>query len=361
MSERDAGSQDADPRDNGFRVSTSRGLSPWMASVDASLVFTTYQEGRVFFIGYDDGSRITLIERLFDRAMGLAVEGDALYLGTLLQVLRFSNALSPGASWGEMKADRLYVPRLSWTTGDVDIHDVAVDSDGRVLFISTLYSCIAATSAEYSFEPVWRPPFVSRLAAEDRCHLNGLAMDNGRPRTVSAVSRSDIADGWRDHRRDGGVLVDVESREIVCAGLSMPHSPRWHDGRLYVLNSGAGEFGYIDTERGTFEAITFCPGYLRGLAFAGDCAIVGLSRPREKTFHGLPLDDALAERKARPQCGVLVIDLKTGNIAHWLRLDSGIEELYDVAVLPGTCRPAALNFRSGDVLRTITPGPEGVL
>lgn len=354
-------SEQGTDRKDGFRISTSRGLSPWLASVGASLAFSTYQEGRVFFAGCDDGTRIVLFERLFDRAMGLAVDGEALYLGSLFQILRFADGLSGGETWGEMKADRLYVPRVSWTTGDIDSHDLAVDRKGRVLFISTLYSCIATTSAEHSFEPLWRPPFISRLAAEDRCHLNGLAMDGGVPRTVSAVSRSDIADGWRDHRRDGGVLIDIESGEIVCEGLSMPHSPRWHDGKLYVLNSGAGEFGVVDPQTGKFEPIAFCPGYLRGLTFAGGCAIVGLSRPRESTFHGLPLDGVLAEKGASPRCGILVIDLATGDVLHWLRLDTGIDELYDVALIPGACRPAVLSFRSNDVVQKILPGPEGAL
>lgn len=348
-------------RQDSFRVSTSRGLSPWLASVGASLAFSTYQEGRVFFAGYDDGGRIVLFERLFDRAMGLAVGDNALYLGSLFQILRLSNTLSDGETWGEMKADRLYVPRVGWTTGDIDSHDLAIDRTGRVLFISTLYSCIATTSEEHSFEPLWRPPFISRLAAEDRCHLNGLAMDAGKARTVSAVSRSDIADGWRDHRHNGGVLVDIESGEIICEGLSMPHSPRWHDGKLYVLNSGAGEFGVVDPQTGKFESIAFCPGYLRGLTFAGGCAIVGLSRPRESTFHGLPLDDALSQRNASPRCGVLIIDLATGETLHWLRVDTGIEELYDVVLIPGARRPAALSFRSNDVVQKITPGPEGAL
>jgi len=346
---------------DGFRISTSRGLAPWLASVGASLAFSTYQEGRVFFAGCDDGSRIVLFERLFDRAMRLAVDGDALYLGTLYQILRLSNALSDHEVWGEMQADRLYVPRVSWTTGDIDSHDLAIDRNGRVLFISTLYSCIATVSADHSFESLWRPPFISRLAAEDRCHLNGLAMDGGVARTVSAVSRSDIADGWRDHRQDGGVLIDFESGEIMCEGLSMPHSPRWHDGKLYVLNSGAGEFGTVDPQTGKFELIAFCPGYLRGLTFAGGCAIVGLSRPREETFHGLPLDAALAEKHAKPRTGILVIDLTSGDIIQWLRLDGGIDELYDVALIPGARRPAALSTRSNDIVRTITPGPEGRL
>src|SRR5262249_51368419 len=148
----------------------------------------------------------------------------------------------------------------------------------------------------------------SKLAAEDRCHLNGLALEDGRPRYVTAVSQSDVADGWRDRRRDGGALIDVTSDVLVAEGLSMPHSPRVYRNQLWVLDSGTGFFGRIDRQRGSFEPVTFCPGYLRGLAFVGEYAVVGLSRPRHnKTFGGLALEGNLVERQAEPRCGLQVI------------------------------------------------------
>ena len=134
------------------------------------------------------------------------------------------------------------MPQVGYTTGDLDIHDVAVDAAGRPVFVATLFGCLATTSETHSFTPLWRPPFISKLAAEDRCHLNGLAMRDGAPAYVRAVAATDVADGWREHRRDGGVVIDVATNEIVCRGLSMPHSPRLHDGTLYVLNSGTGLF-----------------------------------------------------------------------------------------------------------------------
>src|SRR5204862_271475 len=145
-----------------------------------------------------------------------------------------------------------------------------------------------------SFAPLWRPPFLSKLAPEDRCHLNGLALVDGRARYVTAVATTDVADGWRDRRRDGGVVIDVQSNQIIASGLSMPHSPRWHRGRLWLLDSGTGRLGSLGPG-GAFQPLAFCPGNLRGLAFAGDHAIVGLSEPRhEKTFGGLALGERLA-------------------------------------------------------------------
>ena len=204
---------------------------------------------------------------------------------------------------------------------------------------------------------------MSKLAPEDRCHLNGLALDDGKARYVTAVSASDVADAWRDRRRDGGVLVDVPSNEIIATGLSMPHSPRVYRGKLWLLNAGTGYFGSIDLARGKFEPLTFCPGFLRGLAFAGDYAIVGLSGPRhdKTTFGGLALDEELTRRGAEPRGGLHVIDLRNGDVVHWVRLEGMVSELYDVVTLPGVVRPMALGFKTDEIQRLLTVGKPGTL
>ena len=275
-------------------LTASRQFTAWLAEKRLSLAFTTYQVGKLFLIGLQPNGRLSIFERTFSRCMGLCADDTGLWMTSLYQLWRFENALPPGQAHDGY--DRLYVPRVGYTTGDLDIHDVAVGADGRVVFVNTLFSCLATTSARASFRPVWRPPFISKLAAEDRCHLNGLAMEDGSPRYVTAVSRSDVADGWRDRRDDGGCVVDVASGEVVADGLSMPHSPRLHDGRLWLLESGTGHLGTVDRGTGAFAPVTFCPGYLRGLAFAGDFAVVGLSKCREnRTFSGLRLDQNLAD------------------------------------------------------------------
>ena len=222
--------------------------------------------------------------------MGLWADGQTLWLSTVYQLWRMENLLRPGVLHEGF--DRLYVPKVGYTTGDLDIHDVAVDGDGRVIFVATGFGCIATISDHSSFTPLWRPPFLSKQAAEDRCHFNGLALVDGRPRYVTTVSTSDVIDGWRDRRRDGGVVLDITDGRVVATGLSMPHSPRWYRGRLWLHNSGAGQFGSLDPDRGTFEPLTFCPGYLRGLAFVGDYAVVGLSQtpPRQDVRRPVPRD-----------------------------------------------------------------------
>ncbi|QNT70434.1 TIGR03032 family protein [Defluviicoccus vanus] len=338
-----------------LEIAASRQFGSWLHEQRISLAFTTYQAGKLFLVGHQTSEQLSMFERNFSRCMGLHVDGDRLWMSTLYQLWRFENALDPGVL--HKGYDRVYVPRLGYTTGDIDTHDIAVDSEGRVVFVNTLFSCLATLSEQASFVPLWRPPFISKLAAEDRCHLNGLAMRDGKPAYVTAVSRSDVAAGWRDHRRDGGVVIDVASGAVVAEGFAMPHSPRVYEGRLWLLESGTGYFGYVDLASRRFERLTFCPGYLRGLAFFGDFALVGLSRCREnRSLSGLPLDDELAKRHAEPRCGLMVIDLRTADIVHWLSIEGPIQELYDVAVIPNVVRPMAIGFKTDEIRRIITIG-----
>ncbi len=347
---------DHSSRPDRLELSGSRQLTSWLLEQNLSLAFTTYQAGKVFWIGLQPNGQLSVFERTFERCMGLTVHENSLYLSTLYQLWRFENSLSAGQVYEGY--DAVYVPQMSYITGDLDIHDVVMaEGNPRPIFVNTLFSCLATVSDTHSFVPLWHPPFISKLAAEDRCHLNGLAMRDGQPRYVTAVSQSDVADGWRDHRSGGGCVIDIESNEILATGLSMPHSPRWYRDRLWLLNSGTGEFGYIDHKSGQFEAVTFCPGYLRGLAFAGDFAIVGLSEPRHnKSFQGLPLDAALAEKGAVARCGIGVIDLRSGDLVHSLRIEGVVSELYDVVTIPGVRSPMAIGIRSDEIRRVISMG-----
>lgn len=336
-----------------LEITTSRQMLSWLDEQKLSIALTTYQIGKLFFLGLKPNGELSVFERTFNRCMGLCPTDNGLYMSSLHQVWRFENLLTGGRL--QDGYDRLYLPQVGNTSGDLDIHDMAVDADGKLVFVNTLFGCLATLSETHSFKPLWRPPFISKLAAEDRCHLNGLAMKDGRPAYVTAVSQSDVADGWRDHRADGGIVIDVNSNDIIAGGLSMPHSPRWHNGKLWLLNSGTGDFGFIDLDTGRFEPVAFCPGYMRGLSFHGDYALIGLSKPRHnKTFSGLPLDDNLKSRQAEPRCGIQVIDLRTGDVVHWLRIEGVVDELYDVVALPGVRRPMALGFKTDEIRRVLS-------
>ncbi|MEO0827554.1 MAG: TIGR03032 family protein, partial [Cyanobacteria bacterium J06642_9] len=344
----------------GLEINTSRQFAPWLAEQQLSLAFTTYQTNRLFCVGTAAEERLALHERLFDKPMGLFAQGETLYMSTRYQLWQFDNLLAPG----ELRSgcDRLYFPKTAHTTGDLNVHDVVMDGKGELLFVNTDFSCLARLSPDYSFEPLWQPAFISKLVAQDRCHLNGLALRDGQPAYMSACSTTDTAAGWRDHRVSGGVVIDIQTNEIITTGLSMPHSPRWYQDKLWLLNSGTGEFGHIDFATQRFVPITFCPGFVRGLAFWQNFAFVGLSKLRSRPFTGLALEERLTAAGQAPQCGLMVIDLNTGQVIHWLQIEGVVEELFDVVVLSGVRRPQALGFQSDEIERLVTfPESEGVV
>jgi len=346
------------PPEQQVKYSMSPGLPNFLGSNGIGLAISSYQSGKFYLLGQNKDGGLLVDERFFRKAMGICVPDDkTLLLATLFQVIKFKNVLEPGQEVNHLY-DACFVPREINVTGELDAHDIGQLKDGRIVFVNTLYNCLATPSARHSFTPLWKPPFVSKIIKEDRCHLNGLAMEDGVPRYVTAVSKSDTIDGWRDRRFDGGIVIDVATGEIVIGGLSMPHSPRIYNGKLYVLNSGTGELGWIEradkAADAKFHVVAFCPGFVRGLGFHGKFALVGLSKPRYERFEGLALDKKLTETDSEPWCGVQVIDLETGACVHWFRIDGAVGELYDVAVVPGVVRAMSLGFASSEVLALIT-------
>lgn len=342
-----------DPARVKVEKSCSRGLGGWLASNSISLAVTSYQTGRLYLVGSEPNGRVSFFERVFERAMGVVGNRQRIYLGGLYQLWRFENILRKSQVIHKIY-DRCFVPRNAQTIGDLDIHELGIRNNGKVVFVNTKYSCLAELDLVHSFRAIWKPSFISKLAPEDRCHLNGLAMKDGEPKYVTAVCKSDTVDGWRDRRRDGGVVIDIETDEIVCEGLSMPHSPRWHNGKLWVLNAGTGYLGWVDFETKSFVPFSFCPGFLRGLSMIGNVAAVGLSKPRNGRFSGLDLDDELKKRDAEPWCGVQIVSLTTGDVMHWIRFDGDISEIFDICFLPGVRNPMMVGLRTGEIRELIT-------
>ena len=241
--------------------------------------------------------------------------------------------------------DRCFLARSATVTGGIQCHELAWGADDDLWIVNTRFSCLATLHPDYHFVPRWRPPFVTRLAAEDRCHLNGLAMRDGRPSAVTVLGRTDTPGGWRDDRNSGGCVLDVATGEPVTTGLAMPHSPRWHGGRMLVLNSGHGTLETIDPGGGARTVVEAVPGFARGLACHGNLAFVGLSRIRETAvFGGVPI----AARHEELKCGVGVVDLTTGTTVATLEFETGVEEIFDVQVLPETRCVALTGGRPGE-------------
>lgn len=334
-------------------ISFSLGLSDFLAANDISIGFTSYQTGRLYLIGRGADGKLAVHEAVYPQAMGITANANRIYLGTLTQIVRMENVLGSGQLANDTH-DKVYVPRNMQTTGNVDVHELGIREDGQIVFVNTLHNCLSIPSITHSFKPIWKPDFISELATGDCCHLNGLAMVEGQPKYVSAVSQSNTKDGWREQRHDGGVIIDIDANAILADGLSMPHSPRFHVERVWLLNSGTGELGWLHPTDHAFTPVAFCPGFLRGLAFHNDHAFVTLSKPRHGRFEGLMLDQKLKENETAAWCGIQILSLSTGEVAQWLRFDGPITELFDICILPGVKNPITLGPQSTEIRDFIT-------
>jgi uncharacterized protein (TIGR03032 family) len=323
------------PADSPLRSVYTQNFPEFLNQLQSSLLVSTYQTGKLICARYDGGQLNTHF-RDFPRPMGLAVAPGRIAIGTRAEVLDYRNFPAVAAKVEPQgKHDACFLPRNKHFTGDIRIHEIEF-AEGELWLVATNFSCLATLDAEHSFVPRWKPPFISQLTAEDRCHLNGLCVIDDEPRYVTALGESDVAGGWREHKASGGVLIDIESGETVLRGLSMPHSPRWYDGRIWVLESGKGTISVADLDAGTVETVAELPGFTRGLLFAGGLAFVGLSQVRETaTFGGLPLMERLDERL----CGVWAVNPQTGQIAGFLRFEELVQEVFDVELLTGVRYP----------------------
>ncbi len=311
-----------------------------------SLLVTTYQAGKLVVLRNDKGVLNTHFRNLL-KPMGLAIEGGKLAIGCSIDIWEFHNIPAVCQKLDEsdenkettFKHDACFMPRRSHTTGDVQIHEMAW-VDGELWFVNTAFSCLATRSDINSFEPRWRPSFVTELVPGDYCHLNGLAMREGRVRYVTALGETNTPGGWRENKRDGGLLIDVDTNEIITRGLSMPHSPRWYRNQLWILESGNGGFGKIDLATGKYQEIAQLPGFTRGISFLGPLAFIGLSQVRESAvFSGIPLVERLEERT----CGVWVVNIETGETVAFCRFEDAVQEIFAVEVLANCLFPDLIN------------------
>jgi uncharacterized protein (TIGR03032 family) len=307
----------------------SDSLPELLTQLRPSVLISTYRTGHLVVVAARRG-RLVLTFHQFERAMGVAVKPGAIAVCTRKEVWFLRDApdiatrLEPR---GEYSA--CYLARTSHFTDDIQAHEAAWVGN-EFWIVNTLFSCLAALHPAYSFAPRWRPPFVSALRPEDRCHLNGLAVVDGQPRYVTALAETDSPQGWRAVKATGGCLIEVPSARLVARGLSLPHSPRVIDDRLVFLQSGRGELSTVNPSTGQVDAVASLPGVTRGLAIHGGYAFVGLSKARP-TLEGVPI---VAQRD-QLRCGLYVVEVRTGVVAAHLEFRSGVDEVFDVQVLPG--------------------------
>lgn len=321
-----------------FRSEFSASFLELLEKGRMSIAVSTYQAGQVVFLRADHGKLNTHF-CAFNRPMGLAFKGNRLVVGTNNEIFEFRNtpAVAPKVE-PKGRHDACFIPRSVHYTGNIDIHEIDFAGD-ELWLVNTRFSCLCTLDLDHSFVPRWRPPWVSAYSIEDRCHLNGLAVVDGRPRYVTALGRTDTQGGWRENKNAGGLLYDIVRDQVLVDGLSMPHSPRWYRGRVWFLESGYGTLSWYDPATAKSGRLARMPGFTRGLDFVDRYALVGLSQVREtNTFEGIPITADGSQRRS----GVWVIDLETGDTAALLRFNDAVEEVFAVKALPGLKFPSLL-------------------
>lgn len=331
------------PRVDPLRSVYTSSLADILRQTGVSLAVSTYQAGKVILVRLDqETGTVNTHFRNFHKPMGIASDYARLTIGGTNTVWYYRNmpAVAPKLE-PEGRHDAAYLPRQIHVTGDIDIHEMAWAADDVLWLVNTRFCCLCTLDPDHSFNPRWRPHFVTALTPEDRCHLNGLAMVGGQPKYVTALGETDTQGGWRENKANGGILMDVTSNEVLLRGLSMPHSPRWHNGRLWLLESGEGSLATVSLKQQNWQTVTRLPGFTRGIDFYGPLAFIGLSQVRESaTFSGIPLVDRLEERV----CGVWVVDIRNGQTLGFLRFEEGVQEIFAVQVLPNIRYPEMLEF-----------------
>ena len=336
-----------------------------LEQLQISIAVTTYQAGKLVILRPQRRHGNPVVDthfQAFRRPMGFAWEPGRFALGTVCEIREFHDLPDPPPRSGEPfppdRNDAWYLPRLVHTTGDIQVHEMlwvpattSADSSGALLpselwFVNTRFSCLATRDEQFSFVPRWKPPFITELTAEDRCHLNGMCLRDGAPRYVTALGASDTLSGWRANKHAGGIVIDVLTGETIARGLSMPHSPRWHDGKLWLLESGNGGLGVVDLQTGKYTQRCRLPGFTRGLDFAGPFALVGLSKVRDAAnFSGINIAGMPEPER---YCGIWAVDTRTDQIVGFMKFTNAVQEIFAVQVLSGLCRPGVF---SEDVTR----------
>ena len=314
-----------------FSSSHTSSFPELLAQASSSVLVTTYKSGHAIMMRADQDRKLNTEFASYRRPMGIAQSGSRLALGTESSVINYSNTPSLAQHLQPANVnDVVFTTRSTITTGDIAIHEMAYAGE-ELWIVNTRFSCLCTLDVNYSFEPRWRPEWISELAGEDRCHLNGLAMRDGRPRYVTALAQTDTAHGWREKKGVAGLIVDIDDNTIITSGLAMPHSPRWHEGTIWFLESGKGALSRVDMASGEVTTVATLPGFTRGLAFIGPYALVGLSQVRESVFSELPVTETTAERN----CGVWIVDSRNGQIAGFVKFEGVVQEIFDLQVLPG--------------------------
>ncbi|MGC1242049.1 MAG: TIGR03032 family protein [Chryseosolibacter sp.] len=344
------------PKVAAFTCTHSPNLPGLLHQLQCTLALSTYQAGKVVLLSAVSPSRLIQLPRSFQKPMGIAVDATKLAVATMTEVIVFNNASRMAANYPQQPNtyDALFLPRATYFTGEVDIHDLHWTGE-NLLAVNTRFSCLAAIDHRYSFTPLWKPFFIPKITPEDHCHLNGVAFENGTPKYVTALGKTNVPQGWRQNRENGGIVMEVSSNTIIAEGLSMPHSPRIYNNQLYVLESASGNLVYIDPASGKKEVVVSLNGFARGMDLAGDYLFIGLSQLRKRNsavFDDLPIAGKSVF------CGIVVVHLPTARIVAEMKYEDSVEEIYDVRIMHDMKRPGLVSSQKPEHRLALTTPEE---
>lgn len=328
-----------------FACISSPGFTQLLYRLRSSLAISTYQAGKLIFISPKNENEIIQFPRSFKKPMGIALDDNRLAIATQNEVVMYRNSPGQAAHYPKKRDtyDALYMPRATYYTGELDIHDVQFTSTGLIA-VNTRFSCVSRIDENFSFTAIWWPSFIPELVPQDYCHLNGMVVENEQPRYLTALGKTSGPKGWRANKANGGVLIDAQTQELILENLPMPHSPRKYREGLFALLSGTGELIRIDPVAKTYDVIHRFDGFVRGLGRIGEFLFIGLSKLRTTSaaFGDLPI----ASRSL--MCGVIAFHLASSKVIGHLRYETSVEEIFDVQVLPGVVRPSILSIEKND-------------
>ena len=312
-----------------------------LLKLNCSISISTYQAGKIIFLSPKDENSLIQLPRTFDKPMGLALRGNDMAIATRDEVITFSNAQELAKHYPKKTDtyDALFMPRLTYHTGALDFHDLSFGHDGSLIGVNTLFSCIVKLDQDFNFTPIWKPKFIDALVSEDRCHLNGMALENGKPKYATAFNTGNSFQSWRDKVTKTGVVIDIETNKILADKLAMPHSPRIYNGELYVLLSAKGELIKINRETGESTTIIKTKGFVRGMDLHKDYLFIGLSKLRKNSSTFAQLDFAEEANSA----GIEIYHLPTAALVGKINYTTSVDEIFDLKIFPNILRPNILN------------------
>ncbi|WP_462157484.1 TIGR03032 family protein [Pseudoalteromonas sp. GB56] len=339
-----------------FEFTYSKNIPELMRRLNISVMFTTYQADRVVLLNSSD-SGLKCLVRYFPRPMGIALNDDLLAIAMKDQVTTFKQSSKLAFEYPNKPGqyDSIFFPLSVHFTGKIDAHDVSFSNEGLVV-VSTAYNCISKVGGTFGFEPLWKPDFIDEVFPTDKCHLNGMAIDeNGELALATAFSETNVYFGWKQTNQNG-LLFDLRNNTVVCRDLQMPHSPRVFNGDIYLLESLAETLVRIDRETGMKEVLYKFTGFARGMNLIGKYAFIGISKFREESLRNLSIN--IDNSNVVPS--IVVFDLSKNTVIGEIQFHSDIEEIYDVVCVKGTISTNILNSNEVDGYNPInTPSLTG--